>query len=83
MLSFSSFDYLLLSDFPEEEAKKMWFPPDSSEKLIENKAHYYPRKVDDDLYFTYDLKDASFVVRLTANLPRHYSIQLFLREKAT
>ena len=61
----------------------MWFPRDSAVLLTADKAHYYPRKVDDDLYFTYDLLDQPFALKITANMPRHYSMQLFLREKAT
>ena len=43
-------------DPPTESDKKMWLPPESTAALTLAKGHYYPRKVDDDLFFTFDLQ---------------------------
>ena len=51
-----TYNFVVL-DPPEENDKKMWLPPQSTAALEASKAHYYPRKVDDDLFFTFDLKD--------------------------
>ena len=45
-----------VKDPPSESDKKMWLPPESTATLKLAKGHYYPRKVDDDLFFTFDLQ---------------------------
>ena len=46
----------VIIDPPTEHDKKMWLPPESTAFLTASIAHYYPRKVDDDLFFTFGLQ---------------------------
>ena len=80
LLSVKSGEPLVINSLNDIDSKSMYLPIQDIQQLEPGQAVALSYKMDQDIFFSYSLKSHS-QVRLHTNLPRHFTVEVFIRDK--